>query len=109
MFPWVSAMDETVALPGKSNAIRMRLPATVLVGKATDRDLTPLDTLATVCTNETKVVEVEVIVRVRVALPVPAALVALSVTVDTAAVVGVPVINPVAVLSDKPPGNPTAP
>ena len=48
-------------------------------------------------------------VSVRVALPVPLALVALNVTVDVPAVVGVPEINPVVVLTDNPPGSPVAP
>ena len=46
---------------------------------------------------------------VRVALPVPELLVALRVTLEVAAVVGVPEINPVAVLTVKPAGNPVAP
>jgi hypothetical protein len=49
------------------------------------------------------------IVSVSVALPVPPLLVALNVTVDVAAAVGVPEINPVAVFSDKPAGKPLAP
>ena len=48
-------------------------------------------------------------VSVRVAVPVPVALVALSVTVDVPAALGVPEINPVLVLTDKPAGNPVAP
>jgi len=48
-------------------------------------------------------------VSVRVALPVPPLLVALSVTVDVAAVVGVPEINPDVLLTDKPAGKPVAP
>ncbi len=48
-------------------------------------------------------------VRVRLALPVPALLVALSVTVDVPAAVGVPEIKPVVVLTDKPTGSPVAP
>ena len=47
-------------------------------------------------------------VRVRVAEPVPPALVALIVTLDVAAVVGVPEIAPVDVLTLKPAGNPVA-
>ena len=50
-----------------------------------------------------------VTVRVKVALPVPPLLVALSVTVETAAPVGVPEINPVAVFTVSPAGNPAAP
>jgi hypothetical protein len=49
------------------------------------------------------------IVRVSVALPVPPALVALMVTLYVPAVVGVPEINPVAVFTVKPAGNPVAP
>ena len=48
-------------------------------------------------------------VSVRLALPVPPLLVALSVTVDVAAVVGVPEINPDVLLTDNPAGNPVAP
>jgi hypothetical protein len=46
---------------------------------------------------------------VSVAVPVPPPLVALSVTVDVAADVGVPEINPVPGFTDKPAGNPVAP
>jgi hypothetical protein len=49
------------------------------------------------------------IVRVKVAVPVPAALVALSVTEEVPAAVGVPEINPVPVFTDNPAGNPVAP
>jgi hypothetical protein len=48
-------------------------------------------------------------VKVKVAVPVPALLVALKVTMDVPAVVGVPEINPVAVLMESPAGNPLAP
>jgi hypothetical protein len=48
-------------------------------------------------------------VNVKVALPVPPALIALRVTEDVAAVVGVPDITPVAVLIDSPAGRPVAP
>ena len=48
-------------------------------------------------------------VSVRVALPVPPLLIALSVTVDVPAIVGVPEINPVPLFTDKPAGNPAAP
>jgi hypothetical protein len=47
-------------------------------------------------------------VRVSVALPVPPALVALIVTLYVPAVVGVPEINPVLVLTLTPAGNPVA-
>ncbi len=48
-------------------------------------------------------------VNVRLALPVPPLLVALSVTVDVPAAVGVPEINPVVLFNDNPAGNPVAP
>jgi hypothetical protein len=48
-------------------------------------------------------------VSVSVALPVPPLLFALSVTVDVAAVVGVPEINPDVLFTDKPAGKPAAP
>jgi len=48
------------------------------------------------------------IVKVSVALPVPPALVALIVTVYVPAVVGVPEIKPVEVLTDSPDGRPVA-
>jgi hypothetical protein len=44
-----------------------------------------------------------------VALPVPPLLVALTVTVEVAAAVGVPEINPVVLLTVNPAGNPVAP
>jgi hypothetical protein len=51
----------------------------------------------------------ELMVTVRVAVLVPAALVALTFTAVVAAAVGVPEINPVAVLIDNPAGKPVAP
>ncbi len=48
-------------------------------------------------------------VNLRLALPVPPLLVALSVTVDVPAIVGVPEINPDVLLTDNPAGNPVAP
>ena len=48
-------------------------------------------------------------VRVRVALPVPPLLVALSVTLEVPAPVGVPEINPETVFTVRPPGSPDAP
>jgi len=47
-------------------------------------------------------------VKVSVALPVPPALVALIVTLNVPAVVGVPEINPVLVSTVKPAGSPVA-
>ena len=47
-------------------------------------------------------------VRVKVALPVPPLLVALRVTVEVPAVVGVPEIRPELVFTDKPAGKPVA-
>ena len=52
---------------------------------------------------------VGLMVNVRLALPVPPLLLALSVTVDVPAVVGVPEINPDVLLADNPAGNPVAP
>ena len=52
--------------------------------------------------------EAVLIVNVRVAVPVPPALVALSAMGNVPAVVGVPVINPLALVTAKPPGNPEA-
>jgi hypothetical protein len=49
------------------------------------------------------------IVSFRVAFPVPWLLVALSVTVEVPAAVGVPEINPVVLLTASPEGNPVAP
>jgi hypothetical protein len=49
------------------------------------------------------------IVSVSVAVPVPVAFVALSVTVEVPAALGVPVINPAVVLTVNPAGNPVAP
>jgi len=48
------------------------------------------------------------IVMTNVALPVPPALVALIVTLDVPAVVGVPEITPELVFTDKPAGSPVA-
>jgi len=48
------------------------------------------------------------IVKVSVALPVPPAFVALIVTVNVPAVVGVPEIIPLVVFTLKPPGSPVA-
>ena len=47
-------------------------------------------------------------VTVSVALPVPPLLVALSVTVEVPAAVGVPEINPLTVFTVTPAGNPVA-
>ena len=49
------------------------------------------------------------IVSVSVTVPVPPLLVALSVTEDVPAALGVPVIAPVPVLTAKPAGKPVAP
>ena len=48
-------------------------------------------------------------VTVRVALPVPPAFVALSVTVEVPAAIGVPEITPVAAFTVRLAGNPVAP
>ena len=52
--------------------------------------------------------EAALIVSVSVVLPVPPLLLALSVTADVPAAVGVPEIKPVAVLIVKPAGKPVA-
>ncbi len=49
------------------------------------------------------------IVSVRVALPVPVPFVALSVTLDVPAALGVPEMRPVVVLTLNPVGSPVAP
>lgn len=48
-------------------------------------------------------------VKVSAALPVPPSLVALRVTFEIPAAVGIPEINPVVLLIDSPAGNPVAP
>ena len=48
------------------------------------------------------------IVRARAALPLPPALVALSVTVEVPAAVGVPEIKPLVALTARPAGSPVA-
>src|ERR1700730_18027528 len=99
-------MEEKVEFVSKSNPTKMRSPATVLVGKARDKELTdPGPDLATACTKW----EAVRMVSVRVALPVPPLFVALSVTVDVPAEVGVPEINPVPLFTVSPAGNPVAP
>jgi hypothetical protein len=50
-----------------------------------------------------------VIVRVSVALPVPVLFVALNVTVEVPAAIGVPEISPLVVFTDNPAGRPVAP
>ena len=66
----------------------------------------PTFPLAVAALDTTGAATVTVIVKALV--PVPAVLVARSVTADVAAVVGVPEINPVAVLIVSPAGNPVA-
>jgi hypothetical protein len=52
-FPWESVTEDGVAFVLKSNATKMRSPATVLLGKARDKELEdPEAALATVCTYE---------------------------------------------------------
>jgi hypothetical protein len=94
----------------KSNPTKMMSPAFVLWGKERDRELVFCDDTLATCTNDMEeLVEFDWMVSVKVAVPVPALLVALSVTVEVPAAVGVPEIKPVAVLTDKPEGNPAAP
>jgi hypothetical protein len=54
-------------------------------------------------------VDAEATVRVRGAVPVPVPLVALKVTVEELAAVGVPEIKPVEAFTDNPAGSPVAP
>ncbi len=63
---------------------------------------------AVTCTREIPDPETDLTVRVSVALPVPLLLMAFTVTVEVPAVVGVPEINPVAALTDRPAGRPVA-
>jgi hypothetical protein len=85
----------------------MRSPAFVFAEKARDKVLgEPLAALLATCTNAPEAADA--IVKVRVALPVPLELVALTLTVEVPAVVGVPEINPVAVFTDNPAGRPEA-
>jgi hypothetical protein len=69
----------------------------------------PKDRLAGLALSWPAATGAGLMVDVRLALPVPPLLVALSVTVDVAAVVGVPEINPDVLLTDNPAGNPVAP
>jgi hypothetical protein len=65
----------------------------------------PEDAFALICLKAAGTL----MMSVSVAVPVPVVLVALRVTVEVAAVLGVPEIKPVVVLTDKPAGNPMAP
>ena len=86
----------------------MRSPAMVLAGKERDRELAlPEVALAAACTKDPGMAAA--IVSVSVALPVPPLFVALSVTVELPAELGVPEINPLVVFTDSPAGNPVAP
>lgn len=49
------------------------------------------------------------IVKLSVAVPVPPLLVALKTTLNVPRAVGIPEINPVVVLTERPAGNPPAP
>ena len=64
----------------------------------------PLAVVALVITGEATAM-----VSVRVAFPVPVLLVALKVTVEVPAAVGVPEIKPVLLFSANPAGSPVAP
>ena len=66
----------------------------------------PIFPLAVAVLETTGAATVTVIVKAFV--PVPPPLMAPTVTADVAAVVGVPEINPVAVLTVRPAGNPVA-
>jgi len=99
-------------------------PVPVTVAEFTVTDAEPVDVKVTVCVdivfnatspNPTLVAlmlsdgAAVAIVSIRVALPVPTLLVALSVTADVAAAVGVPEIKPVPLFTVNPAGNPVAP
>ena len=80
----------------------------VFAGKERDKVVVvPEAALAAACTKP--VGKPAAIVRVSVALPVPPALLALSVTVEVPAEVGVPEIDPLVLLTASPAGNPVAP
>jgi len=84
----------------------MRSPAIVFLEKEREKDWAlPGVAPATVCTEA----EADIMVTVSVEVPVPAAFVAVNVTVEAPAALGVPEIKPFAVLTDKPAGNPVAP
>lgn len=86
----------------------MRSPALVFEENARDKVLVePLAAFLAICLNAAE--PADAMVKVSVALPVPLELVALKVTVEVAAVVGVPEINPVEVFTDNPVGRPAAP
>ena len=87
MFP-VQAVDDPFVVV---------LSPTVIVAKSSDKAVAPPPPPP-----------LAAMVIVRVALPVPVALVAEIVTLETAAVVGVPEIRPVAVLTLRPAGRPVA-
>jgi hypothetical protein len=85
----------------------MRSPAFVFAENPRDKVLVdPLAAFFATWTNATEAGDA--IVKVSVALPVPVELAALKVTVEVAAVVGVPEINPVPVFTDRPAGKPVA-
>ena len=105
--PWVSETD-TVAFRSTKVPTIMRSPAVTLPGNVWLAVWPPVWAVDVLCTNVI-LVELEVMVTVRMALPVPPPLVALSVTVELPAAVGVPEIRPVAGFTVRPPGNPVAP
>jgi len=97
-------MDEGVVLVSKSNPTKIVSPAPVLWGKETENELAdPGVALAAVWTKE-----VEFTLSVRGALPVPPLLVALTVTLEVPAEVGVPEMRPETVLTESPVGSPEA-
>ena len=69
-----------------------------------DTSITPLAPVALVMTGSA-----DPMVRLSDAVPLPALFVAVSVTVEVPAVVGVPLMTPVAVFTLKPAGSPLAP
>jgi hypothetical protein len=88
-----------------SNPTRIRSPALVFAAKGTDNEVPPPEEFAALCTNAAVG---EPTVSVNAAVPVPALLVAFSVTLEVPKEVGVPEIDPVAVLTERPAGSPVA-
>jgi len=96
--------DDVTALFTKLNATRMRSPAWVVLENETAFAAVVADAA---CTKE--MTTGDATLSVRLALPVPALFVALRVTVDVPAAVGVPEIKPVVLFTVRPAGNPVAP
>jgi hypothetical protein len=86
----------------------MRSPAAVFCGKESDKVLAEAEAaVAATCADE--IGTTVPIVSVKVACPEPPLLVAVKVTVEVPALVGVPEINPLLAFTDSPAGKPLAP